>query len=80
MQKLGELLRKKRLAAGFTQMNVAKKAGLSSAQFISNVERGIAGPPLSMLGMMIRLYRINPEEAVKIIIDISKVKLRKHLF
>ena len=47
----GEYLKEKRVAADLTQKEVAEKIGYSSAQYISNFERGIALPPLSKLKM-----------------------------
>jgi len=79
MRNLGELLRKKREAAGLTQMDVAEKAGLSSPQFISNIERGACGAPLKLLDLMIRLYRMEPGVIVKLLLENSKENLRRHL-
>lgn len=46
---IGNYTKEKRVAAGLSQVAVAKKLGYGSAQFISNVERGLCGYPLKNL-------------------------------
>ncbi len=43
--KEGQLVRKYREDNGITQMEAAKHLGYSTPQFISNIERGLAGIP-----------------------------------
>lgn len=57
----GRILRRHRLAKGLTQRQVSHALQWSSAQYISNIERGVAYPPLDtlpilskMLGMKLR--------------------------
>lgn len=46
MNHVGEYLKKCREKAGATQAEVSRFLGYDSAQFISNVERELCGPPL----------------------------------
>jgi len=48
-KQFGRYLAEARQTQGMTQADVAKKLGYSSAQYISNWERGAAAPPTSQL-------------------------------
>jgi transcriptional regulator with XRE-family HTH domain len=65
---LGEYLQKMRTQAGLTQREVSLALGYSSAQFISNFERGIAVPPLKKLKVLIKMYDMSVEEVMNIIL------------
>lgn len=69
--KLAEFLKNKRIAANLTQMDVAKHLGYSSAQFISNWERGLSSPPAKVVRLISKLYKIPAEEIFEVIIQIS---------
>jgi transcriptional regulator with XRE-family HTH domain len=70
----GEYLKEKRVAADLTQKEVAEKIGYSSAQYISNFERGIALPPLSKLKIMVKLYRMPKAEVIQMVVE-AKAKI-----
>lgn len=70
----GEYLKEKRISADFTQKEVADRIGYSSAQYISNFERGIALPPLNKLKIMVKLYRMPKAEVIQMVIE-AKVKI-----
>lgn len=63
---LGKYLQKKRIEADLTQIEVAKKLGYSSAQFISNFERGLCSPPLKQMKKLSTLYELEPTEVIDI--------------
>lgn len=63
---LGKYLQKKRIDADLTQIEVAKKLGYSSAQFISNFERGLCSPPLKQMKKLTSLYELDPSEVIEI--------------
>ena len=69
---LGEFLKNKRLAAGLTQRAVSSALGYSSAQFISNFERGIAAPPLNKMKVLTKLYKLPVEEVVNLMIEAER--------
>jgi transcriptional regulator with XRE-family HTH domain len=46
MKTLASFLKERRIAAGLSQIDVSRKLGYTSAQFVSNWERGIAKPRL----------------------------------
>lgn len=72
---VGEFLREKRIAAGFTQRDVSLALGYSSAQFISNFERGIAVPPLNKLKTIVRMFKIDSSEIVELIIEAERGRI-----
>lgn len=71
-ENLGQYLKEKRVSAGFTQAEIARRLGYSSPQFISNFERGLCSPPLRNLKSLIKLYRIDAQEMIRLIIDEQK--------
>lgn len=76
---LGRYLKQKRIEAGFTQVDVANRLGYSTAQFISNFERGLCAPPIKNLRVLIKLYGLDPEEVLGLIMDEQESSLRKAL-
>ena len=78
-QSLGSYLKKKRIEAKVTQAEVANVLGYSTAQFISNFERGLCSPPLKHLKKIVKMYNIPPDEVIEIIMDEQKKLLVKWL-
>jgi transcriptional regulator with XRE-family HTH domain len=58
-EKLGKYLRQQRLKRGMSQSEVAKRLGYSTAQFISNWERGMSSPPVKTLRKLAQFYDIS---------------------
>jgi transcriptional regulator with XRE-family HTH domain len=75
----GEYLRQAREAAELTQRAVSLELGYSSAQFISNFERGICLPPLNKLKILMKLYRIPKDEVISMISEARTRVLRREL-
>lgn len=76
---MGEYLRDLRLSAGLTQRQVSLTLGYSSAQFISNFERGIASPPLKKLSVMQKLYKADVSQLIKLALESEQKRLNKGL-
>jgi len=76
-KKMGKFLKAKRIEADLSQAYVAKKLGYTSSQFISNIERGLCGPPTESLRILIDLYRLDSNEIVKRILNEEKAYLTK---
>ena len=57
----GEFLALHRQQVNLSQVQVAQIAGHKNSQFISNIERGKASPPLSLLKLLIEIYGIEPK-------------------
>jgi transcriptional regulator with XRE-family HTH domain len=69
--RLGNFLRKLRDQAGLTQSDVAKKLGYSSAQFISNWERGDSYPPVKAIRTIAKLYKTDIDRLFELVLEIS---------
>jgi transcriptional regulator with XRE-family HTH domain len=76
---LGQYLRDQRVKKGLTQGEVAHELGYSSPQFVSNFERGLCAPPYSKVGSLIKLYRLNGEEVIRLIVKSYEKELRREL-
>lgn len=72
---LGAYLQEMRLKTKLTQREVSIALGYSSAQFISNFERGIASPPHKKLKELIRLYRMPVEKVMNLVLEGERVAL-----
>ncbi len=68
---LSKFLRESREKAGLTQMDVADRLGYSSAQFISNWERGLSSPPMKTLNTLAQMYKVGTEEIFQAILAIT---------
>ncbi len=66
---LANFLKEKRIASGLSQGDVADKLGYSTAQFISNWERGVAAPPVNILKKLAELYKVNAEELFEVVLE-----------
>ncbi len=69
---LGNYLQEMRLKADLTQREVSVALGYSSAQFISNFERGIAVPPLKKLKVLVRMYNLQVETVMNLILEVER--------
>ena len=58
---LGKMLKQRRIELGIQQMDIAKKLGYGSAQFVSNWERGISNPPPKSIKRLAKILEIDPE-------------------
>lgn len=76
---VGEYLKQLRLEAGLTQRDVSIALGYSSAQFISNFERGIAVPPLKKLKILQKLFRMNIGRLIELTLAAEKAIMIKVL-
>ncbi len=77
---VGQYLKDKRVEAGYTQFEVAKKLGYLTAQYISNIERGIALPPNRSLTKLIGLYKIPEDQLFSLLLQAQKILLEDSIF
>lgn len=77
--KLGMFLQKNRIKANLTQREVSLKLGYSSAQFISNFERGISSPPIKKMKELIKLYKMQPKKVINLQMNAERSILTKAL-
>lgn len=76
---VGEYLKELRIKSGKTQREVSTVLGYSSAQFISNFERGIALPPLKKLKTLQELYKGNVSKLIELTLQSERAILGKAL-
>ena len=73
---LSEFLKEKRTQVGLSQKDVADKLGYSSAQFISNWERGLSSPPMHTLKKLAEMYNVNIDEMFDVILESTLEQVR----
>jgi len=66
---LGAYLQELRIKKGLTQREVSLRLGYSSAQFISNFERGIAVPPRKKLWELKSIYGASTRRLIALVIE-----------
>ncbi len=71
VDEFAEFLKSARLKAQLTQSQVAEALGYSTAQFISNWERGISCPPLKNLRSLASMYKVRPDDLFESILKVS---------
>lgn len=76
---LNELLRKRRIEKGMSQRDVSKVFGYTSAQYISNIERSLALPPVKYIKKISKLYGFKPGELENVFLKQKVEKLKAQL-
>lgn len=66
---LSKFLKQKRLQAGLSQGEVAKRLGYTSPQFVSNWERGLSRPPAATLRKIAQIYNIATNEMFDVVLQ-----------
>jgi transcriptional regulator with XRE-family HTH domain len=66
--RFSEYLKQSRINAGLSQRDVSDKLGYTSAQFISNWERGISTPPPKTAKKLAAMYDLNLEEFLDLLL------------
>jgi transcriptional regulator with XRE-family HTH domain len=78
-KELGSLVRKHRIKADMTQLELANKLGYESMQFVSLFERGVSKIPLNVLGKLIVILGMPKKQITKIILDDYKNNVIKKI-
>lgn len=71
IKSLSQFLKDSREEMGLTQIDVAQKLGYSSAQFISNWERGLSSPPMKSINILAQMYKVSTEDLFQAILKLS---------
>jgi transcriptional regulator with XRE-family HTH domain len=66
--KLAPFLKECRLKAGLSQKEVSEYLKYDTAQFISNWERGVSSPPVSILWKLASLYSISAQKLFDVVL------------
>ena len=83
MKKRGSLsvfLKDRRVAAGLTQSDVARRLGYSSPQFVSNWERGLANPPVFILRDLTKMYKVAADEMFDLLLEEIRAQLHREFY
>lgn len=66
---VNKYLKEKRVEAGFTQKELARKLGYTTGQYVSNWERGFCAPPLNAATRITKLLKIPPKKYKQLLVD-----------
>lgn len=75
MKQYGEFWRRARLRRGYSQKKLSLILGFSTAQFVSNVERGNSRYPLTLMSKLIRVLDLDPDAVVGLILREEKRRI-----
>lgn len=78
MKSRSSSLRKWRLQARLSQVDVAKTLGYSS-QFVANWERGVSSPPLHKCKELCEMYKVPKKEFIDTFLTDYKETLKAYL-
>lgn len=78
-QNLGSYLKERRLAVGFTQLELSEKLKVH-VQFVSNWERGACAPPSHCFQQALEVLEANKDKVVKFMILDSKLIIEAKVF
>ena len=73
---LGYFVKSKRLEHGITQEQLSKALGYKNGQFVSNLERGIAGVPHEKVGELAKILKSDVEIIIEKMVDDFKINLK----
>ena len=77
---LGQYLKQRRQAVGYTQGELSELLQNVHVQFVSNWERGICAPPNHCFEKVIQLLELNREKLVKVMLEDSKLIIEAKVF
>lgn len=77
---ISQFFREKRTSAEMTQFEAAKNLGHSTAQYISNLERGLCEPSLDMALKLCDMYDVPKRELYDLLLEVYEVELKKRVF
>ena len=75
-REIGSWLKESRLKAGLTVEDAATALGVS-VQTIEGFESGALAVPMKTLARAVRLYRVRPEAVVRVLLTMSKARLKR---
>ena len=80
-ENIARLIRTKRQAhpKHYSQSELSQLLGYKNGQFISNVERALCNVPLKMLGRMMEVLEISPDELKQAILEDHRETLNNYL-
>jgi len=76
---LSNYIKQRRIDKGLTQAEVAKVLGYKNAQFVSNIERGVAGPPPKHIRKLIKLLDLDKNMVMGILMKAQESFIKSYL-
>lgn len=76
---LAQFMRRLRIAAGLSQSDISSKLGYSSAQFVSNWERGLVPPPAKKLKKLALILKTRPKILIERFVLDYRAKLLREI-
>ena len=67
--KLGQMIRESRRGMGYTQLDLAKKLGYESTQFVCLFEQGKSKVPAKTLGQLVPTLGLPKKKIIKMLVD-----------
>jgi transcriptional regulator with XRE-family HTH domain len=74
---INSFLKEARIKKGLTQGEIAKHLGLTSPQYISNIERGLCSASLETLLVLIQLYDLKATKVIDVLLADYRRTLEK---
>lgn len=78
MKETGHIIRNARLKLGLSQKSVANELGYDSAQFVSNIERGVSDVPPVHIPKLVNLLKIDKKKVYKLLEKEYSQKIRSY--
>lgn len=79
MSKLGSWIKSQRLSKGWTQIEMAKKLGLRTAQAIGNIERGAAPFPQERVMTLCETLSVNSDLVIRLLVSDYEDRVREKM-
>ena len=76
---IGLLIKEHRQLKKISQADLAEKLGYDTAQFISNIERGVSKVPLNILGQLIVILDVPEKKVIQLEMDAFQAILHEEL-
>lgn len=74
---IANLIKKHRKQVGIKQKEVSAQLGYTSAQFVSNWERGISWPPLKDVNKVCAILKIKPAKLKSLMIKARREEIER---
>ena len=76
---LGQIIRDYRLKKNMTQLDLAKRLGYDSTQFVSLFERGLSKVPFNVLGQLIVILGIPERKILNMLLGAYETELKARI-
>ena len=74
---IGKFLKAQREKAGLSQRQVAIELGYTTAQFVSNWERGLINPPMTTMTVLLDLYKMSKKDLTDLLVGEYRATLNE---